>query len=138
VNQKVVLVIGAVVAAVFGILLIASPDTLLGGVGLDAHGDGIIVGRDLGVMELGIAVLNWVGRKADGRGLRAILAANVFTQFAGMVLNGAEIVTHQLPGAAWPQMSVHAVLFALFGLALAATRDRSRRRADKIAAETLG
>lgn len=136
-NQKPVLILGAVVAAVFGVVLIASPDSMLAGAGLDAHGDGIIVARDLGVMQLGIAILDWVGRNTDGKGLRAILGANVFTQFAGLALDGAEIVTHQLPGAAWPQILVHAALFVVFGFALIATRDRSRRRCDKIAAETL-
>lgn len=136
-KPKLALVVGAVVTAILGLALIAAPELVLQGLGLDAHGDGLILARDVGALQLGLAVLNWVGRNADGRGLRAILGADLFVQFAELLLNGTEILTHQLPGAAWPEVSLCSVLGMLFGLALLGTRDRSRRRSDKIAAETL-
>ena len=136
-KPKVALVVGAAAAAILGLALIASPELVLQGLGLDAHGDGLILARDVGALQLGLSVMNWVGRNADGRGLRAILGADVFVQFAALVLNGTEVLTHQLPGAAWPQLSLCSVLGVLYGLALLGTRDRSRRRSDKIAAETL-
>lgn len=136
-KPKLALVIGAAAAAVLGIALVVSPDLVLEGLGLEAHGDGLIIARDLGALQLGLAVLNWAGRNAEGRGLRAILGADLFVQFSGLLLDGTEILTHQLPGAAWPEVSIHSALFILFGIALIATRDRARRRSDKIAAETL-
>lgn len=136
-KPKLALVVGAAVTGLLGLVLIAAPDVVLEGLGLDAHGDGLILARDVGALQLGLAVLNWVGRNADGRGLRAILGANFFVQFAELLLNGTEILTHQLPGAAWPEVSLCSVLGVLFGLALLGTRDRSRRRSDKIAARTL-
>ena len=136
-KPKVALVAGAIVAAVLGISLVVVPDLVLQWVGLDAHGDGIILARDLGAVQLGLAVLNWVGRNADGRGLRAVLGADLFVQFAGLLLDGTEILTHQLPGAAWPELSLQSALTLLFGIALLGTRDRSRRRSDRIAAEIL-
>jgi len=137
VKPKLALVVGAVVTAILGVALVASPEMVLQGLGLEAHGDGLILARDVGGLQLGLAVLNWVGRNAEGRGLRAILGANVFVQLAELLLNGTEVLTHQLPGAAWPELSLCSVLGVLFGLALLGTRDRSRRRSDKIAAQTL-
>lgn len=134
-KAKVALIVGAMFAAFFGLVFLASPESILKGFGMGAHGDGIIFGRDLGAIWLGIAVLNWVGRNAAGRGLRALLGGNLFIQFAELLLDGTEILTHQLPGAAWPGLSVHAALVVLFGIALIATRERNRRRSDQIVAE---
>ena len=137
-KPKLALVVGAVVAAILGTALVAAPETVLQGLGLEAHGDGLILARNVGALQLALGVLNWVGRNAEGRGLRAILGADVFVQFAELLLNGTEVLTHQLPGAAWPELSLCSALGVLFGLALLGTRDRSRRRSDKITAETLG
>jgi hypothetical protein len=132
VKPKAALIIGAVCAFVFGAMLIRSPDAVLRGLGVRTYGDGIILGRDMGIVVIGIAILNWSGRNAVGHGLRAILIANLFVQFAGLALRGGEIAGHQLPGSAWPSMSIQALLAAMFGLALVATRERNRRRGDGV------
>lgn len=131
-KPKTALVIGAACALLFAAMLITTPDAILTGLGLDAHGDGIIVARDMGVMALGFAVLNWLGRGAEGKVLRAILIANLVAQVGGLAFHAADIVTHQLPGAAWPSVVVQVVLSTIFGLALLATRARDRRRGDNV------
>jgi hypothetical protein len=130
VKPRAALIIGAICALVFGAMLVRSPDAILRGLGLPAHGDGIILGRDMGVVVIGLAILNWFGRNTQGHALRAILLANLFVHAGGFALHGGEIATHQLPGAAWPSVSIHAGLAIMFGLALLATRDRKRRRGD--------
>jgi hypothetical protein len=132
VKPKAALIIGAVCAFVFGAMLIRSPDAILRGLGVPTYGDGIILGRDMGIVVIGMAVLNWSGRNAVGNGLRAILIANLFVHLGGLALHGGEISSHQLPGSAWPSMSIQTLLAAMFGLALVATRERNRRRGDGV------
>lgn len=132
-KPKVALTIGAVTALFFGLMLIAAPSKMLEVSGLDAHGDGILLSRDVGVLLLGLAVLNWLGRDADGVGLRAILIANIFVQVAELVVNGVEVLRQALPGAAWPGLALHFVLAIIFGLALASTRRDSASRTDSVA-----
>jgi hypothetical protein len=126
------LIIGAIAALLFGSALVASPAAVLHAFGLEAHGDGILVSRDVGMLLLGLAVLDWFGRNAEGAGLRAILVANLFVQLAEFVLNAGQIAAQQLPGAAWPGAMVPAVLSLLFGLALYRTRLRNRRAGDGV------
>jgi len=132
VKPKTALVIGAACALLFGAMLLTSPDGILRGLGLEPHGDGILVARDRSILVFGFAVLDWLGRNAEGKMLRTILIANLFVHVAGFALRGAGIVTHQLPGAAWPSLVAQAVLATIFGLALLATRARDRRRSDKL------
>jgi hypothetical protein len=132
VKPKTALVIGAACALLFGAMLITVPDAILRGLGLDAHGDGILVARNMAVVVLGFAVLNWFGRGAEGSTLRAILITNLFVQAGGLALRTAEIVTHQLPGAAWPSVVAQAGLSTIFGFALLSTLARNRRRGDNM------
>ncbi len=114
-------------------MLMRSPDAILQRLGLPTYGDGIILGRDVGIVVIGLAVLNWYGRNAVGHGLRAILFTNLFVQAGGLAVHGAEIANHQLPGSAWPSVSIHAVLGAMFALALlGTTKERTRRRGDNV------
>ena len=131
-KPKTALVICAACALLFGAMLITTPDAILRGLGLDAHGDGILVARHMAIVVLGFAVLNWLGRDAEGNTLRAILIANLFVQVGGFALRTAEIVTRQLPGAAWPSVVAQALLSAVFGLALLSTVARNRRRGDNV------
>ena len=49
-KPRVALIIGAVTALFFGLMLIAAPSKMLEGLGLDAHGDGILLSRDVGAL----------------------------------------------------------------------------------------
>ncbi|HEY2164209.1 MAG TPA: hypothetical protein VGH04_09475, partial [Gemmatimonadaceae bacterium] len=72
-KPRTALVIGAACSLLFGAMLITVPDAILRGLGLDAHGDGILVARHMAIVVLGFAVLNWLARGAEGSTLRAIL-----------------------------------------------------------------
>jgi len=132
VKPRTALIICAACALLFGAMLITTPDAVLRGLGLDAHGDGIIVARHMAIVVWGFAVLNWLGRDAEGNTLRAILIANLFVQVGGFALRTAEIMTRQLPGAAWPSVVAQALLSVVFGLALLSTIARNRRRGDNV------
>ena len=131
-KPRIALVIGAACALLFGAMLITTPDAILRGLGLEAHGDGILVARHMAIVVLGLAVLNWLARNAEGHTLRAILVANLFVQVGGFVLRTAEIVTRQLPGAAWPSVAAQGVLSTIFVFALLSTIARNRRRGDNV------
>jgi hypothetical protein len=119
-KPKLALTIGSVLALLFGLSLVLAPEAMLRAFGLDPHPDGVVVSRDVGVMLLGLAVLNWFGRDAaPGPGLRAILVANLFVQVLELVVNGAELGMGTLPMEAAPGLAIHALLGAMFALALA-------------------
>jgi hypothetical protein len=117
-KPRLALTIGAVAAAIFGLLLTFLPAQMLKGFGIEGHTDGLIVSRDVGVTLLGLAVLNWLGRDAEGKGLRAILVANLAIQIFELVVNGIEIGIGELPPAAAPGLVIHLALGAVFALAL--------------------
>src|SRR2546430_14872595 len=117
-STRVVLIIGAVAALLFGLALVLLPAQMLAGFGLGAPAAAQVLSRDVGVTLLGLAVLNWLGRNATGDALRAILAANLFVQVAELVINGLELAMGELPPAAAGGLVIHLVLGALFAWAL--------------------
>ena len=117
-SSRVVLIIGAVVALLFGLGLTFLPIQMLAGFGLGAPDVAQVLSRDVGVTLLGLAVLNWLGRNAEGDSLRAILAANLFVQIAELIVNAIEVGIGQLPPAGVGGLVVHLVLGVLFGWAL--------------------
>jgi hypothetical protein len=121
-STRVILVIGAVAALIFGLALVLLPAQMLAGFGLGAPGAAQVLSRDVGVTLIGLAVLNWLGRNATGEALRAILSANLFVQVAELIVNAIEIATGELPSAAAGGLLIHLVLGALFGWALYKSR----------------
>jgi hypothetical protein len=115
---RVVLIIGALAALIFGLGLTLVPAQMLAGFGLGAPSAAVVLSRDVGVTLLGLAVLNWLGRNATGAALRAILVANLFVQVAELIVNGIELAIGELPTAAAGGLVIHIVLGALFLWAL--------------------
>src|SRR6185436_4611294 len=118
VSSRVVLIVGAAAALIFGLALALMPEQMLMGFGLDAPAAARVLSRDVGATLLGFAVLNWFGRNATGMALRAILVANLFVQAAELVVNGIEIGMGELPMAAAGGLAIHIILGALFVWAL--------------------
>ncbi|MBF8299497.1 MAG: hypothetical protein HW397_546 [Dehalococcoidia bacterium] len=117
-SPKSALTIGAVMAALFGILLVFAPGPMLKGFGLLAPDEGIILSRDLGVTLLSIALLNWLARDATGTALRAVLIGNLAIQAMEIAVNGYEISVGMLPSKAAGGLVIHAVMGVIFLLAL--------------------
>src|SRR5437867_8534002 len=117
-STRVVLIIGAVAALLFGLALVLLPAQMLAGFGLGAPAAAQVLSRDVGVTLIGLAVLNWLGRNATGEALRAILVANIFVQAAELVVNGIELAVGDLPSTAAGGLIIHIVLGALFLWAL--------------------
>ena len=117
-SARLVLIIGAAAALVFGLGLLLAPAQMLAGFGLDAPTAAMVLSRDVGVTLLGLAVLNWLGRNTTGEALRAILAANLAVQVLELAVNGAELAVGQLPAAAAGGLVIHIVLGGLFAWVL--------------------
>lgn len=117
-SSKLALSIGGVVAVVFGVALTLLPAAMLGGFGLGAPNEAVILSRDVGVTLIGLGILNWMARDATGTSLRAILIGNLFVQAAEFVVNGYEIVSGALPGAAGGGLVIHVVMAVIFAIPL--------------------
>ncbi len=104
---------------------------MLQGFGLNTPDEGIILSRDLGVTLLSIGALNWLARDATGTALRAVLIGNLSIQVLEIVVNGYEIATGMLPGAAAGGLVIHAALGVVFLLALMRTRG-TRANSDSL------
>ena len=117
-NPRVALIIGAVAAAIFGLLLALAPASMLAGFGLRAPDEAVVLSRDVGVTLLGLAVINWMARDASGTALRAILVGNIVIQVLEFLVNGYELAVGQLPSNAAGGEIIHVVLGAIFVLGL--------------------
>lgn len=117
-QPRIVLIIGAVAAAIFGSLLLLMPANMLTGFGMTGQPEAMVLSRDIAVMLLGVAILNAFGRNATGVGLRAILAGNLAIQAFELALKGIEILLGQLSPAAAASLVIHLALGAMFLSAL--------------------
>jgi len=117
-SSKLALTIGAVAAFVFGLALLIVPEQMLGGFGLGAPKEGLIVSRDIGVTLIGLGIVNWLARNEAGAAVRAVLVGNAFIQIAEAVVNGWEAAIGVLPTQAFGGVVLHAVLAAVFLLPL--------------------
>jgi hypothetical protein len=118
VSSKLALSVGGVLAIVFGAALTFLPVAMLGGFGLGAPNEAVILSRDVGVTLIGVGILNWMARGATGTALRAILVGNLFIQVAEFVVNAYEIASGALPGAAAGGLVIHVVLAVIFAIPL--------------------
>ena len=121
-NPKTALIIGAVAASIFGLLLTLAPGPMLNGFGLKGSDEGMVLSRDVGVTLLGVAVINWMARNASGAALRGVLAGNLAIQVLEFLVNGYELVAGILPSSAAGGEVIHIVLGAIFLLGLLRAR----------------
>lgn len=121
-SPKIALTIGAVAAAIFGLLLTFAPGPMLEGFGLGTSDEGMVLSRDLGVTLLGIALLNWLARGAAGPAVKAILIGNFAIQVLEIVVNSYEIFADVLPAKAAGGILIHVILGAIFALGLVKAR----------------
>src|ERR1051326_3590854 len=117
-SPRVALVIGAVAAAVFGLLLVFAPAQMLAGFGLKGQDEAIILSRDVGSTLLGLAIINWLARGASGAALRGLLVGNLAIQVFEFLVNGYELLTGALPNSAAGGELIHIVLGIIFLLAM--------------------
>jgi len=117
-SSKLALTIGAVAAVLFGAILALAPDQMLGGFGLAAPKEALVLGRDIGVTLVGLGIVNWLARNETGAAVRALLIGNAFIQIAEAIVNGWEAAAGILPAQAYGGVVLHVVLAVVFLLPL--------------------
>ena len=117
-SPRLALQIGGVLAVLFGLGLALAPSQMLGGFGLAAPNEAMILSRDVGVTLIGVGLINWLARDATGTALRGILIGNLVIQVLEFIVNGVELATGSLPAQAAGGEIIHVVLGAIFVLAL--------------------
>jgi hypothetical protein len=113
---RIVLIIGAALAALFGLAMIFAPDSMANGFGLEMTDSVRVVFRDLGATLLGLAAINWLARNDAGSpALWAVLAGNAVVQLMEVIVNLANLSQGYLNASAWGGIVLHAALLAAFG-----------------------
>ncbi len=111
--MRIFLIVAAVLAWLFGIMLLVAPTPFYTTVGITLTPMLATIAQAHGATLIGLGTINWFGRRAQGEGLKAILTGNLVTQ----VLSFAVAVRTSTVGAgssAAPACVIHTVLGVLF------------------------
>ena len=111
-TMKIFLSIAAVLAWVFGLALILTPDKFYSPTGIIMTPLLATIAQAHGATLFGLGVVNWLAKKADRKGLIAVLTGNLFVQTLSL---GVVIRTIMLVGmAVFPGAIIHITLGSLF------------------------
>jgi hypothetical protein len=119
--MKVFLAIAAVLAWLFGLMLLLAPTQFYAPVGIVMTPMLATVAQAHGATLVGLGTVDWLARQAQGRGLVAVLAGNLVIQILSFVV----AVRTSMLGAgasATPAFVIHLLLGAGFALFLVRTR----------------
>lgn len=116
--MRIFLAIAAVLAWIFGAMLLVAPGPFYAPTGIAMTPMAATVAHAHGATLIGLGVVDWLARAADRRGLSAVLRGNLVVQVLSL---GVVIRTAFLgAGAAVaPGIVIHVVLGSLFAFFLA-------------------
>lgn len=124
-RAKTMLTIGAVLALLFGAALLVLPQPMMESFGLAPNATGAVLSRDLGVVLLAVAVLNWLARDAPaGPALTAVLVGNLLVQALQTAVDTYHVLTGQIAPSGWGGVGLHVLLGVGFATALVQPADR--------------
>jgi hypothetical protein len=110
-NPRHSLAFAALVAGIFGVLMLAVPGNVLEGFGAPVHADGLILARDVGVLYLMTAFIAMRARSwSPGPALQTAVLAIAGAQVLEALTNGAQTVVGNLGPQAWPGVAIHAAV----------------------------
>jgi len=116
--MRLFLAIAALLACLVGAALLLAPGPFFTPTGLRLTPVLATIAQAHGATLLGLGVLTWLGRGAQGQGLIAILAGNLVVQLLSLLV---ALRMQALGIPALPQVLMHLVLGVLFGYFLAMT-----------------
>jgi hypothetical protein len=92
---------------------------MLGQFGLVSNPAAVVLSRDLGVVLLAIAAMDWMARDAAaGPALNAILWANLLVQGLETIVDSYHVATSQIAATGVGGIAIHVVLGIAFAMAL--------------------
>jgi hypothetical protein len=118
---KLLLVLSAILACLFGLMLIVIPDKMYEPAGIAMTPMMATLAQAHGATLIGLGVINWFARNADRQGLIAVCAGNLVVQVLSLLV---VLRTMQLGAgsAVAPGIAIHVILGAFFGYFLAKLR----------------
>ena len=122
--MKIFLAIAAVLAWLFGAMLLFAPTSFYAPTGIAMTPMIATIAQAHGATLIGLGVVDWMAREAEPRGARAVLAGNLVVQVLSL---GVVIRTMMLGAGASvaPGVVIHLVLGALFATFLVRLRRAS-------------
>ncbi len=111
--MKIFLGVAALLAWLFGLMLIAAPAQFYAPMGMALTPMLATIAQAHGATLVGLGTVNWFARRAEGAGLTAVLAGNLVTQVLSF---GVAVRTAMLGAGAnvAPALVIHTVLGAGF------------------------
>ena len=110
--MKAFLAVSAVLAWLFGLMLLLGPVQFYAPTGIVMTSLVATLAQAHGATLVGLGIINWLARNADRNGLRAVLSGNLVVQILSLVV---VVITMRL-GAGMkvaPAIGIHVVLGAL-------------------------
>ena len=84
--MKIFLAIAAVLAWLFGLMLLVAPTQFYAPVGIVMTPMAATIAQAHGATLIGLGTINWISRHAQGRGLLAVLTGNLVVQILSFVV----------------------------------------------------
>ena len=116
---RVVLTLGAVLAWIFGGMLLLAPGPFFAPVGIVVDDKVATIAQNQGAALIAIGLIDFLARKVtDAAALRAVLVGNLVVQLLALGIVVRALTLGIFPSHGAPAVAVHLVLGTLFGLAL--------------------
>jgi hypothetical protein len=117
------LMVAAVLAWLFGLMLLFNARAFEAPVGIDVTDKVATIAQAQGAILLGLGVINWLARTVtDVRALTAVLSGNLVVQLLSLGVAGRAVLLHIFPIQGAPAIAIHVVLGVAFAIALARVR----------------
>lgn len=111
--MNIFLAISAILAWVFGIMLMLAPASFTAPMGVTVTPMLATIAQSEGATLIGLGVINWLARGSDRRGLTAVLSGNLVVQILSLLV-AIRIVSLGAGAAATPSIIIHLVLGGFF------------------------
>jgi len=121
--MKIVMIVAAALAGLFGIGLLVAPAGFYAPIGLVLTPLAATIPQAHGATLVGLAVLNWRARAFSGDPLRAVLLGNLVVQILSLGV-AIRIATLGVGTAITPALIIHVTLGTVFAAALVVERRR--------------
>jgi len=123
-----VLTIGAVLAWVFGAMLLLAPGPFFAPIGIAVDDKIATIAQNQGAALIAIGVIDFLARRVtDPAALRAVLWGNIVVQALSLAVAVRALALGIFPTKGAPSVVIHVVLGALFAVALTRCRDTYTR-----------
>ena len=120
------LIVAAVLAWLFALMLLFSTQAFEAPVGIDVTDKVATIAQAQGAILLGLGVINWLARDlTDVRALRAVLGGNLVVQVASLIVAARAVALGIFPVQGVPAIVIHLLLGTAFAIAWVRVRRNS-------------